>query len=102
MKPSVRIKNISYNTLGDKMKKRIPAPILEYVYEREDSENIQTYFLIKSESTLLLISHQHFYFSILGEKTIEKLTARGYLSIEEVKQKYNIDFIEKQKIKKRH
>lgn len=102
MKPSVIIKNISYNELGDTMKKKLE--ILDYAYERKSQEDIQTYILTKEEDSLLLIPHQHFYFSILGEKTIENLIVRGYLSIDELNQKYENNKIEKQNIKtkKRH
>ena len=86
------------------MKKRQALQILEYVYERKNIEDVQTYLLVKTDSELFLTPLQHFYFSILGDKTIDKLVARGYLSIEEIKQKYQIDSIKKQniKIKKRH
>ena len=77
------------------MKKKLQ--VLDYVYEKENEEDIQTYILIKENETYLLIPKQHFYFSILGEKTIDKLIARGYLSMEELYQKYNN--IEKQKTK---
>lgn len=73
--------------------------ILDYAYERQNEEDVQTYILTKQNDSLLLIPHRHFYFSILGEKTIEKLIARGYLSIEEINQKYNNDRIEKQIVK---
>lgn len=83
------------------MKKKLQ--VLDYAYEKENEEDIQTYILIKENETHLLIPNQHFYFSILGEKTIDKLIARGYLSMEELYQKYNNN-IEKQKakLKKRH
>ena len=83
------------------MKKEVQ--ILNYAYERKDEEIVQTYVVTKENENILLIPLQKFYFSILGEKTIEKLTCRGYLSLEEVKEKYT-DFKIKEniKIKKRH
>lgn len=75
------------------------SKVLDYAYERQSAEDVQTYTLIKENETLLLIPDQHYYFSILGEKTIEKLVARGYLSVEELHEKYANDTIEKQPIK---
>lgn len=78
--------------------------ILDYVYERQNEEDVQTYTLIKEKESLLLIPDQHYYFSILGEKTIEKLVVRGYLSMGELQKKYTNEEIKKQavKVKKRH
>lgn len=79
------------------------SKILDYVYERESIEDVQTYILTKENESFLLIPQNHFYFSILGEKTIDKLTSRGYLSMEELYEKYSDVTITKQnvKIKKR-
>ena len=99
MKPSVIIKNISYNELGDTMKKK--TNIIDYAYERENIEDVQTYIVTKEKEFLYLIPHRHFYFSILGEKTIEKLVERGYLSMEELEKKYENNKIEKQIVKKK-
>lgn len=78
--------------------------ILDYVYERQNIEDVQTYILVEENENLTLIPKQHFYFSILGEKTIDKLVNRGYLSMEELKIKYSNNEIKKQKTKtkKRH
>lgn len=78
--------------------------ILDYVYERKDEEIVQTYEVTKNEEDIVYLSPlQHFYFSILGEKTIEKLEGKGYLSMEEFNEKYHGKSIEKipQKIKRR-
>ena len=64
--------------------------ILDYVYERQNEEDVQTYKVTRNEEDIILLSPlQHFYFSILGERTIEKLEGRGYLSMEEFYQKYD-------------
>ena len=97
MKPSVIIKKHSYNKLGDTMKEK--SKILDYVYERESIEDVQTYILTKDDESFFLIPQNHFYFSILGEKTIDKLTSRGYLSMEELNEKYTDVTITKQNIK---
>lgn len=73
--------------------------VLAYAYERQNIEDVQTYILVREKESLLLIPDRHFYFSILGEKTIEKLVARGYLSMEELNEKYANDTIQKQNIK---
>lgn len=75
------------------------SKILDYVYERQSIEDVQTYILTKEDESFLLIPHNHFYFSILGEKTIEKLTSRGYLSMEELHEKYAAVTIKKKYIK---
>jgi len=78
--------------------------ILDYVYERQTDEDVQTYSVTKNDQDVILLSPlQHFYFSILGEKTIEKLEGRGYISIEEFYQKYEGYTVEKgpQKQKRR-
>lgn len=78
--------------------------VLDYVYERQTIEDVQTYIVKKENEMINLIPLQHFYYSILGDKTIDKLIGKGYLSMEEFNQKYNNIPIEQQaiKIKKRH
>lgn len=75
--------------------------IIDYAYERENMEDVQTYMVTKENEVIYLIPHHHFYFSILGEKTIERLIERGYLSIEELEKKYENNTIEKQLVKKK-
>jgi len=78
--------------------------VIDYVYERIEEEIVQTYEVTKTEEDIVYLSPlQHFYFSILGEKTIEKLEGKGYLSIEEFNEKYSGNTIEKipQKTKRR-
>lgn len=99
------IKKNQYNLLN--IIRIIPTQknkILDYVYEHENEEIVQTYAVTKNEDNIIYLSPiQHFYFSILGERTIEKLEGRGYLSMEEFKEKYPDTNIEKipQKTKKR-
>lgn len=84
------IKKGTYNFLqAIKLIRNEHKQILDYVYERQNEEDVQTYKVTKNEEDIILLSPiQHFYFSILGERTIEKLEGRGYLSMDEFNQKY--------------
>jgi len=63
---------------------------LDYAYEMVDSENVYTYEIRKKEDAICRIFCTNYHFSILGEKTVEKLRGRGYLSMEEIYQKYGV------------
>lgn len=85
------IKKGTYNLLQSiKLIRNQPKDILDYVYERQNEEDVQTYEVTKIDEDVILLSPlQHFYFSILGERTLEKLEGRGYLSMDEFNQKYS-------------
>lgn len=84
------IKKGNYNLLQNfNLIRNQSKEILDYVYERQNEEDVQTYKVTKTEEDVILLSPlQHFYFSILGERTLEKLEGRGYLSMDEFNQKY--------------
>lgn len=63
--------------------------VLDYAYEI-DSDNVNTYTLERRENQIYRILNNHYYLDILGEKIISKLRGRGYLSMEEVYQKYQV------------
>lgn len=99
------IKNKTYNMLNKcRLINNSKTEVIDYVYERQSEEDIQTYSAIRNEQDIILLSPlQHYYFSILGERTIEKLEGKGYLSIEEFNQKYEGSTVERapQKQKRR-
>lgn len=72
---------------------------LDYIYEIEDSY-INTYGLLKEDKYYMFyLGHYNYY--ILGEKMIEKLIGRGYITKDECLKKYGIEELEKKsKIKK--
>lgn len=83
------------------MKKRIlQSPILDYAYNIIE-DDVQTYLVVKNKDTSIsIIEHQHFYLAILGDRLIQKLEGKGYITLDEVKQKYQIsDIKEKTKVK---
>lgn len=67
--------------------------IVDYAYEFIDEYSIQTYLIIKQDDLLYKIKLQVFNYDLLGDYTIEKLKNRGYISLNEVYTKYNIDNI---------
>lgn len=68
--------------------------IVDYTYEFTNDSNIQTYLIIKQEELLYKVKLQVFNYYLLGDYTIEKLRNRGYISLDEVYIKYNVDNIE--------
>lgn len=68
--------------------------IVDYAYEFTNDSNIQTYLIIKQEELLYKVKLQVFNYYLLGDYTIEKLRNRGYISLDEVYIKYNVDNIE--------
>lgn len=81
-------------------KKNLNSPILDYAYQITN-EDVETFLIIKnSDNSIGLMKDQHFYLTILGDRLIEKLEGRGYISMDEVKEKYpNIDIQPKKKVK---
>lgn len=73
----------------NEIKPKSESKFLDYIYEI-DGEDVNTYILCQSEESIYRISRDHYYWSILGEKTIDKLRGRGYLSLEEACQKYDV------------
>lgn len=63
--------------------------ILDYVYEIVE-EDVNTYMLWQKDDIIYRVFRDHYYWSVLGEKTIDKLRGRGYLSLEEAYQKYGV------------
>ena len=68
--------------------------IVDYAYGFTNDSNIQTYLIIKQEELLYKVKLQVFNYYLLGEYTIEKLRNRGYISLDEIYTKYNVDSIE--------
>lgn len=64
--------------------------VLCYAYELFNEEDVYTYQIEKRNEELIRIRMEHYYYFILGEKLIEKLKGRGYVSMEEVYQKYQV------------
>lgn len=74
--------------------------MLDYVYEIDDLI-IKTYILRQDDSEYYLEKFRNYHYSILGDMMIYKLTCRGYISIDEAKEKYNVSsFTIKEKNKK--
>lgn len=71
------------------MFERKPNKSLDYVYEILE-DVVKTYEIQKIENQLFCILNGHYYLDILGERTIEKLRGRGYLSMEEACYKYQV------------
>ena len=67
--------------------------IVDYAYEFISDSNIQTYLIIKQEDLLYKVKLQVFNYYVLGDYTIEKLRNRGYISLNEIYIKYNVDSI---------
>ena len=67
--------------------------IVDYAYEFISDSNIQTYLIIKQEDLLYKVKLQVFNYYLLGDYTIEKLRNRGYISLNEIYIKYNVDSI---------
>ncbi len=64
--------------------------ILCYAYEIVNSEDVNIYKIRRSDEQIVRTLIDHYYLFVLGQKTIEKLQWRGYLSMEEVYQKYQV------------
>lgn len=77
--------------------------ILDYVYDIHENEEIQTYSIIKEENdSIQALESDRFYLSIYGDAFIQKLEGKGYISMDEAKEKYqtlDIPIKKKQKIK---
>ncbi len=82
----------SYNEIGDVMfqKQKNQNDILCYAYEIVNSEDVNIYKIRRSDEQIVRTLIDHYYLFVLGQKTIEKLQWRGYLSMEEVYQKYQV------------
>ena len=68
---------------------------LDYIYDIYDSY-INTYGIIK-EDKYYKEHINHYNYDILGERTIEKLKGRGYISEKEALKKYDINKLETKK-----
>lgn len=71
---------------------------LDYIYDIYDSY-INTYGIIKEDKYYKEYIN-HYNYDILGERTIEKLKGRGYISEKEALKKYNINKLETKKYTK--
>lgn len=67
--------------------------ILDHAYEIVNEEDINLYAIVKVEDTLSRVLDGHLYWSVRGEYTIYRLQSRGYLSMEQVYQKYGVSEI---------
>lgn len=65
---------------------------LDYIYDIYDSY-INTYGIIKEDKYYKEYIN-HYNYDILGERTIEKLRGRGYISEKEALKKYDINKLE--------
>lgn len=65
---------------------------LDYIYDIYDSY-INTYGIIKEDKYYKEYIN-HYNYDILGERTIEKLKGRGYISEKEALKKYDINKLE--------
>lgn len=71
---------------------------LDYVYDIKE-DYINTYGIVKEDIYYKeYINHYNYY--ILGDKMIEKLRGRGYISYDETLKKYNVSKIETKKREK--
>ena len=71
---------------------------LDYIYEIDESY-INTYGIIQ-ENTYYKEYINHYNYYTLGERMIEKLIGRGYISYEKALKKYNVIEIKIQKPEK--
>ena len=71
---------------------------LDYIYEIDESY-INTYGIIKKDDYYREFIERYNYY-ILGERMIEKLIGRGYISYEKAVKKYNVMKIKIQKPEK--
>lgn len=71
---------------------------LDYIYEIDESY-INTYG-IKKEDTYYKEYINHYNYYALGERMIEKLKGRGYISYDEALKKYNVIEIKEKKLEK--
>lgn len=74
----------------DKKRAQMNHCILDYAYEIKNNEDVNTYAIQEQNGQIIRHFMDHYYLFVLGEKTIEKLRGRGYLSMEEVYQKYQV------------
>ncbi len=85
---------ISYTMIGDVMlnkQKQLQADNdLDYVYEVINQHDVNIYMIQKNMNQIYRVFCGHYYYEILGEKTIEKLIGRGFLSMEEAYIKYGV------------
>lgn len=86
------------------MKRRIlNSPIIDYAYEIYNEEEVQTYLIVKGENdTIQACKYCTFYLSMYGDALLQKLEGKGYLPMNEIKEKYTLSEIQvhpKQKIK---
>lgn len=72
--------------------------ILNYFYILED-DYIKTYGVIQKEKKFYKILINRFNYDIYGEKIIEKLRGRGYLSKKECDEIYGYELINLEKVK---
>ena len=74
---------------------------LDYIYEIDECY-INTYGIVKKDEYYKeFINHYNYY--MMGERMIEKLVGRGYISYDEALEKYNVSkikTIEKEKTKR--
>lgn len=71
---------------------------LDYIYEIDESY-INTYGIIQ-ENTYYKEYINHYNYYTLGERMVEKLRGRGYISYEEALKKYNVNKLETKKQEK--
>lgn len=74
--------------------------IIDYYYLLEN-DYIKTYGIIQRECKFYQVYLDHFNYLIHGERMIEKLRGRGYLSEIECKKKYGTDISTLEELSKR-
>ena len=72
--------------------------IVDYFYTLEDYY-IKTYGIIKKDDTFYKIFLDQFNYYMYGERLIEKLRGRNYLSKEECIEKYHLELEELKEVK---
>ncbi len=74
----------------DKRRAQMNHCSLDYAYEIKNNEDVNTYAIQEQNGQIIRFFMEHYYLFVLGEKTIEKLRGRGYLSMDEIYQKYQV------------